>query len=656
MKNKRKIYLFLFLTCSLPAIFAFTENSSAIDRAVSISAVQTGGSDADEDFIELYNPTCEKIDISDWKLRKKTSSGTESSINSFDAAAAIPAKGFFLWGNSTKGFSDSIRADEATGASLSDNYSIALFDGDDHIIDSITWGENVHPFEPTSTYPENPKKSESLLKNSSDGFFLVANYAPKNSTSIGSDASEACPGGPGDTSENKTYSGTLTLNEILPYPPSGDEEFIELYNPEKAELGLSGWTLRDASKNGKYVFPEGASIGPRDYLVLYKKDFKFALNNSGTESVTLRSPDGKIVSAVDYKSANQAASYNFDGKNWRWSKFLTPGAENTFNNLPEAKTAVPKKVYKNTYAEFSAQGSDKDKDKLKYAWNFGDGHKSYLQKTRHKYEKTGRYTVSLKISDGSEDKIDTFKIEVEKFPELDVKIVGLSPNPDGADTGKEYLEIKNTTKKKINLKNWSIRSGTKKLANHPITEDFFIKDGKTARITYAVSKFTLPNTKGKIELRYPNGKTASHVNYGDKKKNIAEDAAYVKAKSGWKWIIPTAKTAANTPPTAAAEIPTPILPAENILAQPEPVPTIEEKDLGQSSPSPDWENKQKTRFSFINFGLHISTAQAFVAENPRLHPDYSFENFPARKHWAIALLENLNIKINSFLNKITLAL
>ncbi|MDZ4385141.1 MAG: PKD domain-containing protein, partial [Candidatus Moranbacteria bacterium] len=371
------------------------------------------------------------------------------------------------------------------------------------------------------------------------------------------------------------------------------------------------------------------------------------------------SPDGKTISTIDYKSAKQNISYNFDGKNWRWSKFLTPGAENIFNNLPQVKDEVPEKVYVNTYAEFSAKGSDKDKDNLKYTWDFGDGHKSYLQKTRHKYEKTGEYKVTLKVSDGSEDKIDTFKIEVEKFPKLDVKIISLSPNPDGADTGAEFLNIKNNTKKKINLKNWSIASGTKTLSNHPITEDFFIKDGKTAKITYAVSKFTLPNTKGKIELRYPNGKTASHVSYGDKKKSVAEGATYVKTKSGWKWNIPAVITPAEKEPSPLAT------PAENNTAtgiveekiQEEILPTPETaKDLGQSSPSPDWENRQKTRFSFINFGLHISTAQAFAGENPRLQPDYSFENFPARKHWAITLLENLNIKISSFLNKITLAL
>lgn len=659
MKNGGKIGLFVFLPCLSAGIFVLAGLAIAAGNSVTISAVQTHGQKAADDFIELHNPTCADINLSGWKLRLRNGGekASESSIKVIDKGKTIPAQGYFLWTHS--GLAETLDADQTTGASLSDDYSIGLFNNQGDLLDSMTWGDNRNPFDAAIAAP-NPEDSYAIIRNADGTISAEKNYQPKNSSVIDENGLSVCPQEEKEKEEENIEDATgdpsppsIHISEIFPAPAEKDQpEFIELYNPAK-NLDLSGWLLRDASKTGKYAFPEGAHIPEQTYLAIYEKDFKFALNNSGSETVTLFSPDGQSVSTLSYSGSKKGASYNFDGKNWRWSKFLTPGAANIFNNPPETKTDVPKKVYVDTYADFSAKGSDRDGEKLKYTWDFGDGHKSYLQKTRHKYEKTGQYAVKLKVADGSEDKIETFKVTVEKFPKLSVKITGLLPNPAGADTGNEYLEIKNGTKKKINLRNWSVGSGAEKLTNHPIAEDFFIKPGKTARITYAISKFTLPNTRGKVELRYPNGKTASHASYGDKKKSVAEGATYEKTKSGWQWNLLIAKTAAIGKPASTTEITAAILPQENISAQIESDPIVEEKNLGRSTRSPAWQSKKETRFSLLNFGLRIKTAQAFSEENRPLPKNYfSARNFPAQKHWLIALLENLNGKMNYFLNKL----
>jgi hypothetical protein len=655
VKNRSKIAL-LFLPCLITGFFVLANFSLAIDQTVLISAVQTSGVNTNDDFIELYNPTCADINLSDWKIKKRIKSGTESSIGTLKNI--IPAKGYYLWENISGTLAD--KPDYATKTYyLANDYSIALFNKEDVQIDSITWGTNSLPFNNSSVYTANPTKFESLQKSITNKFSILLNYSPKNSTTINTNELKSCtktPIIPSPIEEPKIYSTDLILNELLPYPATGQDEFIEIYNPADKNVSLESWILHDASKTGKYIFPEGALIQAQNYLVVYKKDFKFALNNSGSESVTLLDPNEKIVSTITYESAKENISYNFDGTTWRWSKFLTPGAENIFNNLPQIKDEVPEKVFVNTYADFFAAGSDQDNDSLKYTWDFGDGHKSYLQNTRHKYENTGKYIVSLTVTDGSEDKIKTFTIEVESFPKLSVKIVALSPNPSGTDTGAEFIGVKNNTKKKINLKNWSIASGTKALANHPITENFYLKPNKITKITYAVAKFTLPNTSGKVELRYPNSKVASHVSYGDKKKSIAEDVTYEKIKSGWQWnnpiaIAPVKKELSSLPaPTENDPAPEPV--QEEIPVEIISVPEIE-KDLGQSTPAPEWQTKKKTRFSLLNFGLGIKTAQAFSAENPQPPKNHSlFKSFPAQKHWFITLLENLNIKINSLLSSL----
>lgn len=116
---------------------------------VLISEVQlTGGAGATaHDFIEFYNPTDQAVDISGWKLRKRTQSGNESSMRVFGDGKSIPAHGFFLWANAGDGFAASLGADESSTASIAANNSIAIEDSSGAVIDTIAWGENLtNPF------------------------------------------------------------------------------------------------------------------------------------------------------------------------------------------------------------------------------------------------------------------------------------------------------------------------------------------------------------------------------------------------------------------------------------------------------------------------------------------------------------------------------
>jgi PKD repeat protein len=49
--------------------------------------------------------------------------------------------------------------------------------------------------------------------------------------------------------------------------------------------------------------------------------------------------------------------------------------------------------------QFSAAGSDPDGDPLMYAWDFGDGAKSFLQNPSHTYATAGTYTATVTVTD-----------------------------------------------------------------------------------------------------------------------------------------------------------------------------------------------------------------------------------------------------------------
>lgn len=332
----------------------------------------------------------------------------------------------------------------------------------------------------------------------------------------------------------------IYLNEILPNP-KGDErtgEFIELKSNEDEPVDLYGFTIRDGTKTGKFVFKEHSILKPDAYLAIYRPQFKIALNNSN-ESVSLYNPQGKMISSISWDKSSENASYNFAGKTWKWSKFLTPGKENRFDSPPKITLKKTKRAYKNLYAEFSAKAKDKETKKLKYIWDFGDGHKSYLKKTSHRYLKTGKYAVTLTVKDESQSVEKTFPLTVQKYPRPKIEITKAVPNPKGLDSLGETISLKNFSGKKVNLLNYKIATGTAKLANHPIYTDIILKPGEERTITRADSKITLNNKAGKIALLYPDGKAADEIAYA--KDKIADDDAYAKINGEWQWI------AANNP-------------------------------------------------------------------------------------------------------------
>lgn len=663
----------LFFLCFLAGFFGFAEKIFADSpNHVIINEIQIAGKSANDEFIELYNPTNQNINISTWSIQYRGYNGTKYYRKNFTKNSLIKANGYFLIAHNS--FDDAnVLADMSHSTfALSAEYGGTVFltkiqkdlnevNPDSVVIDKVGYGLSSE-YETLPTHK--PKANQSIERinfkdtdNNSADFIVLELPNPQNSSYQKN--SENTPGKIEETTTQTIYSTEITLNEILPAPSKDKEEFIELYNPSEKDVDLSDWILRDGSKTGEYVFPKNTAIKSQDYSIVYKKDFGFALNNSGSETVTLFDPAEKIISSVSYENSKEDISYNFDGKDWHWSKSLTPAAENIFNNLPESKNKVPKKVFVNTYADFSAKGADADNDSLKYAWDFGDGHKSYLRKTRHKYEKSGKYTVILKVSDGSEDKIENFKVEVKKFPKLNVKIIELSPNPKGKDADAEFITLKNNSKKKINLKDWSIAAGNKKLYNHPITDDLIIKPNQEIQITHINSKFALNNKSAKIELRYPTGKTASKVAYSTPEKPIPEGAIYAKNQLGWTWKIPALQkelssflASEKTIPVEQTQIASVNTLPENIPQKPKLDPEIE-KNLGKFSQSASAQEKKKTKFSLLNFGLRIKTAQAFSEEKTPPTKNYFFtQSTPPQKHWTKKLLESLTAKINLFLNKL----
>lgn len=392
----------------------------------------------------------------------------------------------------------------------------------------------------------------------------------------------------------KVYSDKIYINDLLPNPSGeeGEKEFVEIFNNSTDEIDLEGWILKDRTTS-QYTFSKGQKIAPNDYLVIYSSDYPFALNNSGSEEVSLSNPDGKPISSVAYSgTAKEDYSYSFNGSNWKWTSLLTPGKANEF-------------------LDFSG----------------------------------------------------------------DIKITALSPNPAGNDVKKEWLTIKNGTKKEINLKGWSIATGWKKMYNHPIREDFKIKPGKSKKLTRKICAFTLNNTKSKIELRDPLGETVQEIKYNRKKDKIKDDEVYQIKGKKWNWnksaspasvenTITTETTAPASPPNVIIPIPTI---SEEELKLKEEEKEIEE-NVNKFTPEPeeDEEENSNEEFSKIkapkNLALNNSIPRFSheigqvlgVSDIRETNAQYFFTPPIEQKHWAVGSAENIweiaNQKINSLIS------
>jgi hypothetical protein len=132
-----------------------------------IAVIEIGGGagSANRDLIKVYNPNGTAVDISGWKLRKRTSSGSEESVKVFPKSNPLPAKAYFTWANAqyTAG------ADSTSTQTLAADNSVALFDPKGNIMDAVAWGKGKDQYREGQAYPANPGPNKLLMRKFENG-------------------------------------------------------------------------------------------------------------------------------------------------------------------------------------------------------------------------------------------------------------------------------------------------------------------------------------------------------------------------------------------------------------------------------------------------------------------------------------------------------
>lgn len=112
-----------------------------------ISEIQAGGGIANDEFIELLNPTDCPVSIDGWKLTKKSSSGNESNLSA-SLSGVVPAHGFFLITPQT-GFDGGVTADafySQTSSFIAATDNTVVLYGDQAktvVVDKVGFGSTI---------------------------------------------------------------------------------------------------------------------------------------------------------------------------------------------------------------------------------------------------------------------------------------------------------------------------------------------------------------------------------------------------------------------------------------------------------------------------------------------------------------------------------
>ncbi len=325
----------------------------------------TFASSSDE-WIELYNPGNEEIDLAGWKL--KTSDGSLL----VNLSGKIGAKGYFLLAHDEGVFND-VTPDKIFSGYLN-NYgpSLQLLDASNHVVDSANSDLGYWPA--GIGYPT--FASMERYRNVPDGQFSWVTFAetiPSPAHDRDGNVVKGTPGRGnwayqititptliGTTTRTPTPNRTPTLIPVVGRPiineflarPGFDwnrdgkvdvfDEFIEIKNVGVADINIGGWKLDDEANQGSNSFTlPSVVLKPGQRAVFYGLQTNILLSDGG-DTVRLLNASGIVHDAYTYslvKVEDRAVCRLPDGSgSWYEDCIPTP---NLINSREGAVPSMP---------------------------------------------------------------------------------------------------------------------------------------------------------------------------------------------------------------------------------------------------------------------------------------------------------------------------
>jgi hypothetical protein len=394
------------------------------------------GSDTDREWIELYNGSGVDVDISGWELQGGARS--YSSFGSLPADTILLAGAYLLVGDELVemdlGIAPDVQMSMSLGNAGSNTDAIRLTDCTEQVMDTVIYGDTFNGTDPwlddqgilPDFFAPKPSSGQSTgrVPNGVDSDILVDDFVVLNFVS---------PKQPNDVVQSCEGEEVVKINEFLPNPEGDDAtfEWVELFNNSSSDIDMEGWSLQwgTSSYSNSFLIPEGAVIPANGYLLI------------GGEGVV----GADVVASADEDISMGAASSSGDALRLL---HCGPGISDTV-------------IYGPTSEEGIAENTDE--------WEEDDGAIAFSIAPKA----VSGISISRRI-DGVDTDIsgEDFMISVENTPgetnpEVQcyedngtIKINEIFPNPDGSDSGSEWIELYNTGSEDVRLDSWTIESAS----------------------------------------------------------------------------------------------------------------------------------------------------------------------------------------------------
>lgn len=472
-----------------------TSGTTGQSSDIVINELMPNPADGDEEWIELYNNKTTSLDLTGWKI-------VDGAGGSTTLTGTIASHDFIV-------------VTKPKGALNNDGDLVKLLDSAGSIIDQVAYGSWNDG--KTSDNAVLPAKDQTIarVKDGQDtgkdniDFAVTTTPTQDKTNKITAVAEEAA-----------TTVSDFIINEVLPNPIGEDtNEFIELKNISATTISVKGLTISDAATS--YTITADTKIITGGFYLIKRADSKIALNNTGAETVSLKSGD-KIISQVEYSGAKEAQSYSRDDSDqWRWTETITPNATNEFSSGAIGGGTILIGI-NNHYGDIGqlVELEIIDATAGQYDWSFGDGATATGSTVSHRYSQAGAYRIS--VTSGGVELGSTFVIIGGARSSLVIN--ELLPNPVGTDSDNEFIELYNPLPFAIDLTGWLISD----------EQSEYELSGTIDSLGYLVirdSGITLNNDTDEIVLTAANNQKIDQVEY----EGAKEGSSYSRFETQWNW-------------------------------------------------------------------------------------------------------------------------
>lgn len=264
------------------------EPNSWYAPAVVINEVESNSDDTD--WVEVYNPGTEAVDISGWYLFDNDPTGHAGDIIPVAEGTVLEPGAFYVFDTNTH-FTFGLGKED----------SVTIYNADGVVIASFSWEAHA-----SGVYARIPDGT---------GEFVDFETSTKGKANV--------------------VVSPVVINEVQSNDPNGGPDWIELANPTDADLDISGIVIKDDDDTHEYAIPEGTVIPAGGFIVFTDEEFGFGLGKG--DAVRLFE-NGLLIGSTTWEGHTNPTwglYPDVNGTEYRATLEETPGEANRFAGIPE---------------------------------------------------------------------------------------------------------------------------------------------------------------------------------------------------------------------------------------------------------------------------------------------------------------------------------